>query len=920
MKRCLVWMLLVVMLLGSAAAYADSYTDMLARAIEFTNMGELEKAIASYQLAQKMQPDVMDAYLGEAELRIRREEYDAARQVLDDAIAHDPYSKRVWKLKCQADVAQGNVEAFESDLGEALINGADFSDDYMSIGLMYYKANDFEKASSYFLLVDPDDFNPALLDQAASVEAASDRDDGQTTEHEDEPFRNEALDNAYASGNLTLMPVQMPAVTADCFEFPDEMWDALGQKKPEDPYAFAAAMIRNATTEWISLSPTGESGLLDASGLPGLCYYQGKFRVLYPSLSRGVPDVNGNLALYASQGMRKFLGKDGVVYSPDGRYAMVFNYEMAIQNGQFYNDPIILDLSTGEIILTATYLNDYTEDNMGAVVSACFSNDGRYLYYILYGRNGKDRFFLYRYHLETSETELCRAVEESYFPLLSEISEGQLMAPGEAEKQSDGEKVLIFEQYNETWKSSKKEYKIDAGFWRTRRLFYSPLSGKAVAVGGFFGGLGIGNTFQVLNPKDQFTGMDTYYMIPAEEKQLKIFNSGNYKEVYKTEDGAYYDYSNPPQGKIPYQEILAAALSPDGNYLFLITTMNRTNHLYLVGLDDCSMKEIQGIDPQIIPLIPAFNRNYGTIVEWNCDTMFINTSDGVKSFRFKYQKDAQDGPTETASLSPEQLETEQFRISALSGDTAAQYELAWRYQFGIGIEQDYQEAMKWYREAAVKEYAAAQSQIGWMYQQGLGVEQNYAEALKWYIKAAEQGNAPAQNQMGWMYQYGLGVEQNYAEAYRWYLKAAENGNDSAQVNLAYLLNYGLGTEKNEAEGIKWNLAAAEQGNDVAQNNVGCAYEYGSGIEQDYAEAFKWFSLSADQGNSDAQNNIGFLYLKGWGVEQDYQEAFNWFMKSAEQGNITAMSNVSWCYENGNGVEKNPEEAKRWLDLSEAGLE
>ena len=38
----------------------------------------------------------------------------------------------------------------------------------------------------------------------------------------------------------------------------------------------------------------------------------------------------------------------------------------------------------------------------------------------------------------------------------------------------------------------------------------------------------------------------------------------------------------------------------------------------------------------------------------------------------------------------------------------------------------------------------AQVYLGYMYENGLGVQQDYAEAAKWYRKSAEQGNPEAQ--------------------------------------------------------------------------------------------------------------------------------------------------------------------------------
>ena len=58
-----------------------------------------------------------------------------------------------------------------------------------------------------------------------------------------------------------------------------------------------------------------------------------------------------------------------------------------------------------------------------------------------------------------------------------------------------------------------------------------------------------------------------------------------------------------------------------------------------------------------------------------------------------------------------------------------------------------------------------------MYAHGEGVQQNYAEAVKWYRKAAEQGYAGAQFNLGCMYANGEGVLQSGAAAADWYYKA-----------------------------------------------------------------------------------------------------------------------------------------------------
>ena len=47
-------------------------------------------------------------------------------------------------------------------------------------------------------------------------------------------------------------------------------------------------------------------------------------------------------------------------------------------------------------------------------------------------------------------------------------------------------------------------------------------------------------------------------------------------------------------------------------------------------------------------------------------------------------------------------------------------------------------------EKHTRKLAIAQNNLGWMYYYGLGVEQDYTEALRWFKKAAEQGYVDAQ--------------------------------------------------------------------------------------------------------------------------------------------------------------------------------
>lgn len=118
-----------------------------------------------------------------------------------------------------------------------------------------------------------------------------------------------------------------------------------------------------------------------------------------------------------------------------------------------------------------------------------------------------------------------------------------------------------------------------------------------------------------------------------------------------------------------------------------------------------------------------------------------------------------------------------------------------------------------------KNYLQAQTLIGVDYVNGNGVQQNYNEALNWFKKAASEMYAPAQNQIGLLYKNGHGVYEDLSQAFEWFQLAADQGYDEAQINLALMYKEGLGTEKDEAQAIQWLEQAASQGNDIAKYNL-----------------------------------------------------------------------------------------------------
>ena len=646
MGKTLALLLAAILLMVWTPAVADGYSTMLDKAERYFSSADYTKARASYQLAQKLQPDHVQAFLGEANVHIILEDYSSAASVIDTALEIDPVFPDTWYLKCKVDVLLSDITALEKDVVFAEVCDADLTDLYSQIASLYTSAGIYEKASLYFSKADLDMLDDAQIKQYRKALVLS----GKREEAEDlglvaSPVRNTALDSAFENYSLTLIEAVFPAIAATDIEFPDEIWEAYGIEKPANPMAEVSAYIRDATITWLSLSPAGNSGILVANSDTGLCYYAGKYHALYPSHTRGVQDINENLAKVFSTRLQTLLGEEGVIYSPDGRYAAIFNNHDTLVRLYLIFDPIIIDLSTGEMFLSATYGNKPAKGNCGAVTTATFSSDGRYLYYMLYGNTAEYRTALYRYNLQEDTTEFCYSGSDlNYYPYLSETKDGTFVIMRDTIRQSESEGLTSISYKDGVWNGNDLSFDLPSRYWYCKRLMFSANSGYGFMPGKlpFFGAPYC--AFQCVIPDIDFAGLNQYHVISKDSNQIQTYSAGEIASLIENwiigssqEDGSVLHQD------IPFQEIMTSTLSPDGYYVLLNTVDHgsrdnpvTSRHLYLVRLDDLAIKEVLGIDPASIQA-GAPDADYKPVIEWNNDTLIIGTKDGIKAYTFQFQ-------------------------------------------------------------------------------------------------------------------------------------------------------------------------------------------------------------------------------------------------------------------------------------------
>jgi len=256
-------------------------------------------------------------------------------------------------------------------------------------------------------------------------------------------------------------------------------------------------------------------------------------------------------------------------------------------------------------------------------------------------------------------------------------------------------------------------------------------------------------------------------------------------------------------------------------------------------------------------------------------------------------------------------------IKARLGDVISQYTLGNFYYQGKYVQQDYVEAVKWYRKAAKQGHKESQGFLGYFYDQGLGMPMNIIEAIKWYRKAANQGDAISQHHLCFFYFRGQGVQNDKKQAADWCLKAAEQGNRDAQGFLGYLnfikAESKDGVPQDYVEAAKWYRKAAEQGDTLAQTKMGFIYHEGKVVPQNYKEAVKWYRKSRDKAS---QYGFAILTLEGkGGLRQDSDMAIEMLREAADQGEEGAAAALGALYYEGKVIPQNYEEAYYWLTLA-----
>ena len=454
------------------------------------------------------------------------------------------------------------------------------------------------------------------------------------------------LDAAFEAGTLKLAEADNPFTPAAAdFELTEDMLAAVKELSPEtDVPAMVEEALKAGPPTVLSLAPSGNAAILELAGY-GVCFSEGKYHVIWPGATRGVEDTYGNrkdfFTRFAGKYRTSFDDYSGVIWSPDGRYVAVSNQYVLFGSAKLgILAPMVIDVSTGETILLEA-IPTAEKGIRHSISAACFSRDGRYLYYIIYGRFEDGRIRLCRCDLATGETEiLLKSDERAFVPPLRELADGSLLlSDNNQTKLAEFGSVYRFAEKDGEWTLGHIEGTATVRYISPSRLFYSEKSGFAVALDSTL--LIDRYSFQLFRPEEDFAGFDRILCLSEEKDEVVSLTGAEWEAAVNAALEVPCDEDPRPRSftyaQLPYRGIEYAVMSPDGNYLLAVTKSTTgpkpdiTRDVLLIRLSDLAVRKVDG--PDAMSIVLGAQLNWRRAIEWNTDTLVIVTAAGADNYQ-----------------------------------------------------------------------------------------------------------------------------------------------------------------------------------------------------------------------------------------------------------------------------------------------
>ena len=251
--------------------------------------------------------------------------------------------------------------------------------------------------------------------------------------------------------------------------------------------------------------------------------------------------------------------------------------------------------------------------------------------------------------------------------------------------------------------------------------------------------------------------------------------------------------------------------------------------------------------------------------------------------------------------------------AAMNGHLGAMRWYAYVLEHGIGVPEDKEKSVQWYKKAADLGCYVSQCHYALALLENDTIEENIDVATELLTQSASNNYSLAQYILGTMHISAIDSEPDVQKGIYHLFHAAKNNHLQAQTDLGwfYLTS---DTFQRPSEGIKWLKRAAEQDFHEAQFLLGRAYIEGIGVKKDVTTGLEWLTIAAEAGDADAQLTLGIYYAKGTVVPHSFDLALKWLEKAADQGEYEAMFYIGEIYSDEDYHGFNWKKALQWFKI------
>ena len=227
-------------------------------------------------------------------------------------------------------------------------------------------------------------------------------------------------------------------------------------------------------------------------------------------------------------------------------------------------------------------------------------------------------------------------------------------------------------------------------------------------------------------------------------------------------------------------------------------------------------------------------------------------------------------------------------LAAENDNGAAQTNLAFCFENGLGVARDHGAALRWLEKAAEKHIPEAMTGLSDMYLKGIGVEKDVKRGFQLCEDAASIGFSEAQYRLAQLNYQGIGCHKDYKIALKWLEKAADQNHVKAKAMMGYVLLRHLGENRKDREKAVACLSdAAENGDSSAQQMLGDYFLKVGDVES----AFKWFSMAHKHGETMSYLFLSIFYNSGLVVPKDHDYALRMITDFCEKVGVDKDKDV-----------------------------